>query len=81
MASARATIGGPFRSDLLKRTSARAAAFQSLTTVAHAEVAHTSVAIKVAPIIMRNGIGFPSGMHDDEKWEELVSSLTREPPR
>src|SRR5215470_19429792 len=33
IASARATTGGPFRNDLLKRTSARAAAFQSLTTL------------------------------------------------
>src|SRR5215470_13219115 len=47
IANARATIGGPFRSDLLTRTSARAAAFQSVTTVAHAELAHTSVATKV----------------------------------
>src|SRR5256885_6946753 len=31
IASARATIGGPLRSALLRRTSARAAAFQSLT--------------------------------------------------
>src|SRR5881628_1036398 len=49
MASARATIGGPLRSDRLKRTSARAAAFQSLTTVAQADVAHTSAATKVDP--------------------------------
>ncbi len=47
IASARATIGGPFRSALLFRTSCSAAAFQSLTTVAHAEVAHTSAATKV----------------------------------
>jgi len=47
IASARATIGGPLRSDLLRRTSARAAAFQSLTTVAHAEAAQTNTAAKV----------------------------------
>src|SRR5919108_2528082 len=41
IASARATIGGPLRKALLARTSARAAAFQSLTTVARAGVAHT----------------------------------------
>src|ERR671925_2143469 len=34
IASARATTGGPLRNDRLRRTSARAAAFQSLTTVA-----------------------------------------------
>ena len=38
IASARATIGGPFRNARLRRTSASAAAFQSLTTVACAEV-------------------------------------------
>ena len=48
MANARATIGGPLRSALLFRTSCSAATFQSLTTVAHAEVAHTSAATKVA---------------------------------
>jgi len=46
IASARATIGGPLRSALLRRTSARAAAFQSLTTVAEADVAHPSTATK-----------------------------------
>src|SRR5438093_11473512 len=53
MASARATIGGPLRNDLLSRPSARAAAFQSLTTVAHAEVAHTNAATKVVTLISR----------------------------
>src|SRR6267142_4756620 len=47
IASARATIGGPFRSARLRRTSASAAAFQSLTTVACAEIAHTKVTASV----------------------------------
>src|SRR6266446_1967779 len=46
-AGRRATIGGPLRSALLRRTSARAAAFQSLTTVAEADVAHPSAATKI----------------------------------
>src|SRR4030095_14288671 len=51
IASARATIGGPFRRDRLRRTSASAAAFQSLTTVADAEVTHTKVVKSVATAI------------------------------
>src|SRR5262249_15287222 len=47
IARARATIGGPLRSALLRRTSSRAVALQSVTTVAQAEVAHTSAATKV----------------------------------
>src|SRR5437899_10250546 len=39
IASARATTGGPLRSALLRRTSARAAAVQSLTPVADAAAA------------------------------------------
>src|SRR5262249_50429856 len=58
IASARATIGGPLRSDRLRRTSARAAAFQSATTVADADAAQTDTATKVVtPAIMRKGIG------------------------
>src|SRR5262245_20220489 len=58
IASARATIGGPLRNDRLKRTSARAAAFQSLTTVAHEEVAHKSIVTSAARAITRgNRIG------------------------
>src|SRR5438034_11547643 len=53
IASARATIGGPLRRDLLKRTSMRATSFQSLTTVAHAEVTETSTATKVVTLIIR----------------------------
>src|SRR5712691_11899507 len=57
IASARATIGGPLRRDLLKRTSVRATAFQPLTTVAHAEVTETSTetstATKVVALIIR----------------------------
>src|SRR5206468_12899644 len=53
MASARATIGGPLRNDLLSRTSARAAAFQSLTTVAQAEAAQTKTPAKVVTLISR----------------------------
>src|SRR5262245_13079641 len=53
IARARATIGGPLRNDLLKRTSAKAAAFQSLTTVAHEEVAHRSTVTSVARAITR----------------------------
>src|SRR5215510_7672195 len=51
IARARATIGGPLRSDRLKRTSARAAAFQSLTTVACEEVAHRTTVTSVARAI------------------------------
>src|SRR5262245_50863691 len=53
IARARATIGGPLRNDRLKRTSARVAAFQSLTTVAHEEVAHRRTVTSVARAIMR----------------------------
>src|SRR5262245_11051116 len=61
IASARATIGGPFRSDRLRRTSASTAAFQSLTTVASAEVWHRKVVARVtAAINARRRIG-PSG--------------------
>src|SRR5262245_56248181 len=52
IARARATIGGPLRNDRLKRTSARAAAFQSLTTVACAEVAHRRAGRSVARAIL-----------------------------
>src|SRR3989442_11677886 len=51
IASARATIGGPLRNDLLKRTSARVAAFQSLTTVARAEVAQRSAGTSATTVI------------------------------
>src|SRR5262249_33127012 len=58
IASARATIGGPLRSDLLRRTSARAAAFQSATTVADADAAQTDTVTKlITPAIRRKGIG------------------------
>src|SRR4030095_10474741 len=51
IASARATIGGPFRNARLRRTSASAAAFQSLTTVACAKVTHRKVVKNVAPAV------------------------------
>jgi len=51
---------------LLSRTSARAAAFQSLTTVAHAEVAHTNAATKVVTLIIkRNSMVFSNLDPDD----------------
>src|SRR5262249_37235693 len=53
IARARATIGGPLRNARLKRTSARAAAFQSVTTVARAEVAHRGAVTSVARATMR----------------------------
>ena len=51
IASARATIGGPLRSARLRRTSASAAAFQSLTTVACTEVSNTKVMASVTAAI------------------------------
>src|SRR5439155_9542203 len=48
IASARATIGGPLRRALLRRTSANAALFQSLTTVAEAALATSIDATNVA---------------------------------
>src|SRR5262249_36176976 len=53
IARARATIGGPLRNDRLKRTSGRAAAFQSLPTVAREEVGHRRTVTSVARAIMR----------------------------
>src|ERR1041384_3998680 len=52
IARARATTGGPLRNALLKRTSARAAPFQSLTTVADADAAHTSAVTSMARVII-----------------------------
>src|SRR5215467_2339596 len=60
IARARATIGGPLRNDRLKRTSARAVAFQSLTTVAREEVAHSRIVASVARAIMRGNRTGPS---------------------
>src|SRR6267378_3719669 len=48
IASARATIGGPLRRALLRRTSASAALFQSLTAVAEAALASSTPATNVA---------------------------------
>src|SRR5262245_45933038 len=60
IARARATIGGPLRNDRLKRTSARAAAFQSLTTVAREEVADRRTVTSVARATMRGNRKGPS---------------------
>src|SRR5262249_11974665 len=66
IARARATIGGPLRNDRLKRTSARAAAFQSLTTVAREEVAHRSTVTSVARAILR---GNRTGPLQSRAWD------------
>src|SRR5207247_916036 len=76
IASARATIGGPLRSDLLRRTSARADVFQSLTTVAEADVAHPSTATKAvtrsARFTRNFGIAAPAMIR-----ESIISALLR----
>src|SRR5438046_9300032 len=74
--SARATLGGPLRSALLRRTSARAAVFQSLTTVAEADVAHPSTATKAvtrsARFTRNFGIAAPAMIS-----ESIISDLLR----
>src|SRR5438552_11817994 len=76
IASARATIGGPLRSDLLRRTSARADVFQSLTKVAEADVAHPSTATKAvtrsARFTRNFGIAAPAMIR-----ESIISALLR----
>src|SRR5262245_10234908 len=77
MASARATIGGPLRSDLLARTSARAAAFQSLTTLADAEVAHKTGATNIVSLrVRRSDIG-PSAATQELRFVAVYRAQIR----
>ena len=74
MASARATIGGPLRNDLLSRTSASVAAFQSATTVAQAEAAQTKTPAKVVTLIIkRNSMVFSNLDPDDGEGTPVLT--------